>query len=114
MKVVVGNPFAIEGYRDENSDNPDQVMFRSVDGERETTFQFPEDTNVTSAVFSVIESLPMHMDLSSGGPAWIECDEPMVKKILCQHFNISDRKRRPAKWGDGTNGPYNNTSKDGE
>jgi len=106
VKVVVGNPFALEGFRDENSDEPERVRYRTIEGERETSFFFPEGMPLTEMASAVIESIPLHMDLSLGNPPWIEADDTLLKKILCQHYGISDRKKRPARWGDGTNGPY--------
>lgn len=106
MKVTIGNPFAIEGYRIEQSDDPDRVHYRSIEGERETFFDFPETVSVTEAIIIINETLPHHMDLGKGTPAWIESDDALLKKMLCQQYGVSDKKRRPAKWGDGTNGPY--------
>ena len=106
MKVVLGNPFALEGYRDEESDNPDRILYRPVEGEKETSFYFPEGMSLTEMASAVIESMPLHMDVQAGLPAWVECDDTLLKKIICQHYGISDRKKRPTKWGDGTNGPY--------
>lgn len=106
MNVVIGNPFALEGFRDEHSDDPELVRYRLAPGERETTFIFPEGMSINEALLAVVETTPRHIDLSVGPPAWIECDEPLLKKMLCQHFGVSERKRRPARWGDGSNGPY--------
>lgn len=106
MKVVIGNPFALEGFRLPDSDDPERVHYRPLPGEHETTFLFPEGMGLAEAVGAVVETLPRHCDLSIGPPAWIDADDVLLKKVLCQHYGISEKRKRPTRWGDGTNGPY--------
>lgn len=106
MKLVIGNPFALEGYRLPESDDPERVHYRPLPGERETSFYFPEGMSVSEAASVVVETIPRHMDLSFGPPAWVECDDALLRRIICNHFGVSEKVKRPARWGDGENGPY--------
>ena len=106
MQVEIGNPFAIEGYRIPESDDPEKVHYKTAPGERVTTLVLPDDMDVIEAVTTVVVTLPRHLDLSRGLPAWIESSDPTVKALLCQHYGINENRVRPPTWESGLNGPY--------
>lgn len=105
MKLEIGNPHAIEGYRIPNSETPDKVHYRPLPGERVTSFVFPEGIQATEAAAVVLETMPKHMD-SDGIPAWIDTDSPALHAILSEHYRLDPKRKRPIGWGQGDNGPY--------
>lgn len=107
MQVQIGNPFALEGYRDPSSDDPERVRYRPLPGERVTSIgPFPEGTDVGEAAALVVVTLSRHMDMTKGLPAWIESDSSVLRELLCSHYNIKPTRTRPPTWGSGANGPY--------
>lgn len=102
MQVEIGNPCAIEGVFLEDG----SLEYRPYPGEWVTTLVIPDEVPIPEAAATVLASLERHMDIGIGAiPSWIESDRPELALMLNQHFGLRDRTR-PARWGDGTNGPY--------
>jgi hypothetical protein len=113
MKIFIGNPWAIEAYID-----GDAMLWRSVGGERVTEFYYPDAMpegspdlpwTPASVASSVIGQISYHMK-PGNPPPWIESDNPLVAAILCDHFGVDPKRKRPKTWGDGMNGPYEPTA----
>lgn len=96
--VRIGNTHAIEGYRDEDSDDPDLVRYRELVGERVTTMVLPEGIDVQEAAATVIVTLGHHMQ-ADAGPEWIECEDKRLHAILCGHYGVDPTKLAPPEWG---------------
>lgn len=96
MYVEIGNDHAIEGYREDGSE---EVLYRTVEGERVTRIVFPEDTGTQEAYASAVAALSHHIEYEAK-PAWIETDSPALLTLLLEHYGINEKKNvRPATWG---------------
>ena len=110
MQVEIGNANAIEGYRDANSDDPDLVRYRDLEGQRVTTVVFPEGIPLQEAFQTVLGLLPEHMAPRNDKgvptkPAWIETDSPGLLTLLLEHFEIDEKSNvRPRTWGNNAGG----------
>lgn len=95
MLVHVGNANAIEsldGHR----------TFRSLPGERVTTFRIMDGTSVTEAASIVISGLRVMLD-PEANPWWIECeDNLLLQDLLLGHYGLAKDTVRPPTWGDGS------------
>jgi hypothetical protein len=98
--VLIGNPNAIEGFRDPTSDDPDRLRFRQAPGERTTQIAFPAEMGLIDAFNSVVVSMG-HQMATGSVPAWIETDVPELELLLLRHWNMSATKnKRPRTWGE--------------
>lgn len=106
--VLMGNPCAVEAYRDPRSDDPDKVRYREVAGDRVTEVHLPDGEPLSHAYATILDVYQRHFG-AAVPPLWIECEEPGLKALLLDHF---DRMRfalppdtpligrgRPAGWG---------------
>lgn len=80
-----------------------EAVFDPVPGEQITTFRIDEEQHSRSdAVAIVIKALPQLMN-PMARPWWIECDDPMVRDLLLDHYGLSSKHgQRPLEWGDGS------------
>lgn len=102
MWVEIGNDHAIEGYRDPNSDDPDLVRFRPLEGQRVTTSSIPDDMNLQQAFANVVAGMAYHLE-EGAKPAWIESDNESLQMLLCEHYGITkSQNTRPKTWGKDT------------
>lgn len=102
MYVEFGNDKAIEGYRDPQSDDPDLVRYRPVDGERVTQVLIPEGTGLQEAFTTVVTSFGYHI-ADGEKPTWIESDSPGLQTLLLEHYGISSSaNNRKKTWGKDT------------
>lgn len=114
MWVEFGNDQAIEGYRDENSDDPDLVRWREAPGQRITRFEFPEGTKLSEALAYVANGTQFHFaehevedaDHPEGvrterhAPAWVESDSEAFKSLCIEQFGLAEHKAHRTKtWG---------------
>jgi hypothetical protein len=102
MYVLVGNDHAIEGYRDPQSDDPELVRYRGVEGQRVTTLEFPEGLTTMEAFDATVRSLAHHIHREHA-PAWFESDSDTLKALLAEHYALPDSKAKaPRSWGKDT------------
>lgn len=102
MYVEFGNDKAIEGYRDPNSDDPELVRYKPIDGQRVTTVSFPEGISLQEAFTTAVTAITYHME-EGAEPAWIESDSEGLQSLLQEHFGITASKNnRPKAWGKDT------------
>lgn len=94
MYVEIGNDHAIEGYREDDSD---EVLYRLVDGQRVTRLVFPEGMTTQEAFSSTVAALGHHIH-PEHKPAWIESSSPALLGLLVEHYELRTNKR-PAAWG---------------
>lgn len=109
MWVELGNDKAQEGYRDPDSDEPDLVRYRPLDGERITTIVFPEDITLQEAFTTAAAAGQVHFQadesednpLGHHRPTWVESDSAGLKALLSEHFGLTKatQQRRPKTWG---------------
>jgi len=99
MQVIIGNPNPIEVVRQEDG----SLTVRSLFRESETTLRYPEGMDVYSAALATIDALGSHM-ARDAVPAWIESDEPVLKRLLCEHYGTKQHATRPGDWGRYTGG----------
>lgn len=97
MRLTLGLDQAIEGYRDSNSDDPELLRYRPLEGERTTEVVFPEGTTVMNAFRMTLDLLPKHM-AEGAAPVWIEGDDETLVTLLKNHFGVT-KKSRPKNWG---------------
>lgn len=98
--VQVGNPVAIEAYRDPSSNDPEKVRYREVGGERVTTISFPEDVEGEEAFQSALTSIAQHIKPGEK-PAWIDSDDKDLKDRLQGQFKVKGKPRKKT-WGTDT------------
>lgn len=94
MHVEIGNKHAIEGYRE---GDVDEVLYRSVEGERITTLRFPEGIGIEDAFRTTLVAMSHHIEAGEA-PSWIESDSPGLTALLAEHYGIKNNVR-PAAWG---------------
>lgn len=97
-EVRLGNDLAIEGYRDPESDDPEQVKFKPQDGQHTTTIIMPEGLTLQEQFFTVVGTAQLHME-EGAGPVWVEGDDETLVALLKDHWQIE--KERPKNWGTG-------------
>lgn len=97
MKLVLGNEHAIEGYRDPNSENPEQVLYRELEGQRTTEINFSPGLGPIDAFSQVLNIVSKHFAPGTG-PSWVEGDDEALVTLVKRHFNIT-AKGRPKNWG---------------
>jgi hypothetical protein len=90
---------AVEGFYDDD----DKLKFQPLYGERTTRFVFPPDTSAPVAAREAISALTHHIreERHGGGKSlvWIESNDAALRNLLCEHFGVDKRKRKPASWG---------------
>jgi hypothetical protein len=102
MYVHIGNSAAVEGYRDESSDDPELVRYRPVEGERVTEVVFPDGTGVSEAFTTTLGVLTHHMAEGST-PDWVTSDNDALAGLLAEHWGLGeDRLARPETYGSET------------
>lgn len=102
LVVKIGNANAVEAVMAvlPGQSQPEQV-FRPAPGERVTTIQLEPGLNTVQQVQTVIRFLGEMMN-PTARPWWIECDDEMLRTMLCEHYGISVEVTRPPMWGDGS------------
>jgi hypothetical protein len=102
MWVEFGNDNAKEGYRDPSADNPDEVLYRPLEGQRVTTITFPEGISLQEAFTTAVAQIVYHFatdgDDNQSTPAWVESDSPGLAALLAEQFGVQG-KTRPKTWG---------------
>ena len=97
--VRIGNDHAIEGYYDEESDDPEIVRYREMSGERTTSLMMPDGLSLSEMTATVIVTMESHMR-SGAVPAWIDSDNASLTTSLCLHWGINHQTQsKPAEWG---------------
>jgi hypothetical protein len=100
--VQLGNDHAVEAYRDDASDDPEQIQYRAVRGRQITAMVLPEDWSLSEAFTTVLKAAELHFDTDPATddkhpPAWVESDSDGLAALLAEHFGIK-ANRRPAGW----------------
>lgn len=105
MYVEFGNDHAIEGFRDQNADDPELVQFRALEGQRVTQIVFPEGTGLQEAFSTAVTALQYHI-AEGEKPTWIESDSDGLQSLLGEHFGVkASENKRPKTWGKATGAP---------
>jgi hypothetical protein len=100
LHVLIGNPSAIEGYRDAASDDPHKLRFREAPGDHTTTISIPSGIPLHEAAAGCIDAL-RHQMKAGERPAWIESNNEVLEAALLEHFGIHRQaNRRPRTWGE--------------
>lgn len=98
MYVEFGNDKGIEGYRDPQSDDPDLVRYRAIEGQRVTRLTYPEGMTLNEAFQSTVTAIGYHV-AEGGRPSWVESDSAGLKALLCENYGIDPNRQRPRTWG---------------
>lgn len=102
MWVEFGNENAQEGYRDPKADDPDEVKYRPLDGQRVTTLTFPDEMGLQEAFTTAVGQVQYHFandgDDATTGPSWVDSDNEAMKTLLDEQFGTKG-KARPKTWG---------------
>lgn len=96
--VVFGNADAIEGYRDPDSDNPDEVLYRPLPGKRITRIIFPDSWSLQECFNATLLTVPRHF-AEGAKPAWVDSDSAGLDMLLREHYGLGDTEI-PEKWLD--------------
>lgn len=98
MRVELGNEAPIEGYRDPESDDPELVRYRRVEGKRITSIDIPTGKSLGDAFRLVTGLVPYHFAKNSN-PVWVESDSPGLTALLAEHYGLDpENAGRPADW----------------
>lgn len=95
MNITLGNIAALDWEL-----GPNGRVAVPLPGERTTTIVV--DTEATSPAGVVELVRGVYNFHSSEPPVWVECDEPEIKRAICHIYGIDPKRRRPARWGDGS------------
>lgn len=96
MRVEFGNDAAKVAYRDPNSDQPELVRYRPLEGQQVTTMIIPDGKSLADAFRIAVETLKLHM-VEGGKPKWVEGDNIDLVTMLRTYYGVS--KARPKNWG---------------
>ncbi len=98
--VEFGNDKGIEGYRDAQSDDPELVRYRELDGQRVTRLTYPEGMSINEAFQGTVTAIGYHM-AQEGKPTWIESDSAGLRALLCENYGVNPEATKPKTWGQG-------------
>jgi hypothetical protein len=109
--IHIGNSNAVEGYKDERSDEPDLTRYRPAPGERITEFVFPDDIELEEAFLNVIGAFLGTADLNNAGrhvvPGgsgdWVDGDSPELVALVAARLKCP--VGRPKLYGQETQAP---------
>lgn len=76
------------------------TVWDTLEGERLVELALPEGRPLTESISNVVGSLSQ-MVSPLGTIWWIEASDAKLRSALCDHYHIG-RKKRPARWGDGS------------
>ena len=96
--VEFGNDKGIEGYRDAQSDDPDLVRYRELDGQRVTRLAYPEGMTINEAFQGTVTAISYHL-AQEGKPSWFESDSAGLHALLCENYGVNPEARKPKGWG---------------
>lgn len=96
--VEFGNDKGIEGYRDAQSDDPELVRYRPLEGQRVTRLTYPDGMSLTEAFQGTVTAITHHM-AEDGKPQWFESDSEGLRMLLCENYGVSAERTRPKGWG---------------
>jgi hypothetical protein len=99
--IEVGTDQAKEGYRDPDSDDPELVRYRDVDGQRIVTLTVPDGVNLNEAFRTIVAALELHL-VEGSVPAWVEANNANLVNMIVDQYQI-DGNERPEDWGHHTN-----------
>lgn len=98
--VALGNVDAKEGYRDPNGDDPEEVLYKELPGERITTVGGLDELTLAEAFACVCDPNGVWAHHSNGAPpAWVESDIPGLAFLISSQFGGIPTER-PEGWGE--------------
>lgn len=104
MYVDIGIDNAKEGYRDPDSDNPELVRFRPIEGQYTVHAEIPEGTGLRDAFIEVTTALENHQQDPEPDQArrvrWVQSDSEGLLSLLTSEWGLTAQgNKRPKGWG---------------
>ena len=99
--IEFGTEDAVEGYRDETSDDPERVRYRPVEGQRIVTMSVPDGVSLNEAFRTVAAALELHI-ANGTRPVWVQTNSEHLTALLADLYRIGDSNIRPEHWGEET------------
>lgn len=93
--VQLGNAAAHQWVADKK--HPKGGQFEALEGDRITTVDIPDDYSLSKAFIAITDPNGVWGAHSAGEPAWVECNDEDLGKLLASHYNCPIG--RPKGWG---------------